>query len=85
MKTDPVCGMEVDESTPWKAKRDGRTEYFCSNHRFRRLIAGTIETTVGAARRTILRKSLAKVLTSAMQPHGQIVFREHFRLRAVKL
>ena len=30
MKTDPICGMEVDESTRWKAEHDGQTEYFCS-------------------------------------------------------
>jgi Cu+-exporting ATPase len=24
--------MEVDESTPWKAERDGQTHYFCSEH-----------------------------------------------------
>jgi len=27
---DPICGMEVDESTEWKAERDGETYYFCS-------------------------------------------------------
>ena len=32
MKTDPICGMEVDESTRWKAEHDGQTEYFCSDH-----------------------------------------------------
>lgn len=29
---DPICGMTVDESTPLKAERDGKTFYFCSDH-----------------------------------------------------
>ncbi len=28
--TDPVCGMEVNESTPYKSKRGNETIYFCS-------------------------------------------------------
>ena len=28
--TDPVCGMQVDESTPYKSKRGDETIYFCS-------------------------------------------------------
>ncbi len=28
--TDPVCGMEVGEDTPYKSKRGGETIYFCS-------------------------------------------------------
>lgn len=32
MKTDPVCGMKVDESTPHQVTRDGETTYFCSAH-----------------------------------------------------
>ncbi len=32
MKTDPICGMEVDEATALKAERDGETHYFCSDH-----------------------------------------------------
>jgi len=32
MPTDPICGMEVSESTPLRADRDGRTYYFCSEH-----------------------------------------------------
>ena len=39
MSTDPVCGMEVDESTPLCAERDGQTYYFCSNHCRRRFLA----------------------------------------------
>jgi YHS domain-containing protein len=31
MVTDPVCGMEVDEtSAPAKSEYDGKTYYFCS-------------------------------------------------------
>ncbi|NCC50490.1 MAG: heavy metal translocating P-type ATPase [Spartobacteria bacterium] len=30
MAKDPICGMEVDESTDMKVKRDGETYYFCS-------------------------------------------------------
>ena len=32
MKIDPICGMEVDESTPWRTERGGQTHYFCSEH-----------------------------------------------------
>ncbi|MGZ8900679.1 MAG: YHS domain-containing protein [Limisphaerales bacterium] len=32
MKTDPVCGMQVEESTPFKAEHEGETFYFCSEH-----------------------------------------------------
>jgi Cu+-exporting ATPase len=33
MKTDPICGMQVDETkTPLKATRDGEEFYFCSEH-----------------------------------------------------
>src|SRR5262245_18367087 len=28
---DPICGMQVAESTPHRAVRDGETFYFCSN------------------------------------------------------
>lgn len=28
--TDPVCGMKVDESTPYKSERGDRTIYFCA-------------------------------------------------------
>jgi Cu+-exporting ATPase len=32
MKTDPICGMTVDEATALSAGRDGETFYFCSEH-----------------------------------------------------
>jgi P-type Cu+ transporter len=32
MKTDPICGMTVDEATALHAERDGQTFYFCSEH-----------------------------------------------------
>src|SRR5689334_23176556 len=32
MKTDPICGMTVDETTALKAVRAGQTHYFCSEH-----------------------------------------------------
>mgnify|MGYP000209186877 CR=1 FL=1 len=32
MVRDPVCGMEVDESTQWKAEHAGETYYFCCEH-----------------------------------------------------
>lgn len=28
--TDPVCGMKVDPSTPWRSAQGDRTVYFCS-------------------------------------------------------
>ncbi len=30
MALDVVCGMEVDESTKYKAEHGGKTYYFCS-------------------------------------------------------
>ena len=32
MKTDPICGMTVNEATAPSAGRDGETFYFCSEH-----------------------------------------------------
>jgi len=32
MKTDPICGMTVNEATALSAVRDGETFYFCSEH-----------------------------------------------------
>lgn len=32
MKTDPICGMTVDEATALHAERDGQKFYFCSDH-----------------------------------------------------
>ncbi len=32
MKTDPICGMSVDESTPHTVTLNGETSYFCSAH-----------------------------------------------------
>jgi len=32
MQKDPVCGMDVDESTPHSVQKDGVTYYFCSEH-----------------------------------------------------
>jgi YHS domain-containing protein len=30
LPVDPVCGMEVDDSTPFKAMYRGKVYYFCS-------------------------------------------------------
>ncbi len=32
MKTDPICGMQVDDATALSAEHDGETFYFCSGH-----------------------------------------------------
>jgi P-type Cu+ transporter len=32
MKTDPICGMTVDETRAPSARQDGQTFYFCSEH-----------------------------------------------------
>ena len=32
MPIDPICGMTVDEDTPFKKEVGGRTYYFCSEH-----------------------------------------------------
>lgn len=29
---DPICGMDVDESSALSAERDGQTFFFCSDH-----------------------------------------------------
>jgi Cu+-exporting ATPase len=29
---DPICGMNVDETSPFHAERDGKSFYFCSDH-----------------------------------------------------
>lgn len=39
MAKDPVCGMEVDESTDLTAERDGQTFFFCSQHCLDRFIS----------------------------------------------
>ncbi len=30
MPRDPVCGMQVEESTGYRVEKDGETTYFCS-------------------------------------------------------
>ncbi|MDE2214554.1 MAG: heavy metal translocating P-type ATPase, partial [Candidatus Omnitrophica bacterium] len=32
MPKDPICGMDVDESSPLKLEKDGQVYYFCSGH-----------------------------------------------------
>jgi len=32
MPNDPICGMQVEETTDLTARRDGQTFYFCSDH-----------------------------------------------------
>ncbi len=32
MAIDPICGMQVDESSPIRAERDGKTYFFCCEH-----------------------------------------------------
>ncbi len=32
MTKDPICGMDVDESSAWQAEHDGRLFRFCSEH-----------------------------------------------------
>ena len=39
MATDPICGMQVDESTDLTAERGGQTFYFCSDHCRQKFIA----------------------------------------------
>ena len=39
MKTDPICGMMVDEATALHAERDGETYYFCSEHCRKKFLA----------------------------------------------
>lgn len=40
MAIDPICGMQVDETTELTADRDGQTFYFCSNHCLQKFIDG---------------------------------------------
>lgn len=42
MTIDPVCGMQVDETTALRAKRDERTFYFCSERCRRRFVADQV-------------------------------------------
>ncbi|MBX3732880.1 MAG: heavy metal translocating P-type ATPase [Verrucomicrobiae bacterium] len=39
MKTDPICGMTVNEATALSVGRDGETFYFCSEHCRRKFLA----------------------------------------------
>jgi len=39
MKTDPICGMKVDEATALHAERDGQMHYFCSEHCRKKFLA----------------------------------------------
>ena len=39
MKTDPICGMKVDEASELRAERGGETYYFCSEHCRREFLA----------------------------------------------
>ena len=39
MKIDPICGMQVDEKTPFKATHNGEEFYFCSDHCRRKFLA----------------------------------------------
>jgi len=39
MKTDPICGMTVDEATALHAERDGQTHCFCSDHCRKKFLA----------------------------------------------
>jgi YHS domain-containing protein len=32
MAKDPVCGMEVDQSTEYRTDHNGKTYYFCSSN-----------------------------------------------------
>jgi len=36
---DPICGMTVDEATAIHAERDGKTFYFCGEHRRKKFLA----------------------------------------------
>ncbi len=40
MKIDPICGMQVDETTALSAERDGQTYYFCGEHCRTKFLAG---------------------------------------------
>jgi len=39
MAKDPICGMSVSESSIFKAARDGKTHYFCSEHCLKKFTA----------------------------------------------
>lgn len=41
MAIDPICGMTVQESTPWKSTRDEQTFYFCSEHCLKKFDSGS--------------------------------------------
>lgn len=39
MSKDPICGMNVDETSALRAERDGQTFYFCSEHCRKKFLA----------------------------------------------
>jgi Cu+-exporting ATPase len=42
MKTDPICGMTVNEATALSAEREGETFYFCSVHCRKKFLAKSV-------------------------------------------
>ncbi len=40
MHKDPICGMDVDESTEYKTEAEGKTVYFCSKHCLQKFLNG---------------------------------------------
>ncbi|HWQ90321.1 MAG TPA: heavy metal translocating P-type ATPase, partial [Clostridia bacterium] len=43
MKTDPICGMQVDETTALRAEGGGETHFFCSEHCRKKFLEQTPE------------------------------------------
>ena len=42
MPRDPICGMQVDESTEYKTEAEGKPVYFCSEHCRQKFLKGEI-------------------------------------------
>ena len=59
MKTDPICGMQVDETTALSAERDGQTHYFCCEHCRKKFLAGAAAAPASTSIRFGQRKAMA--------------------------
>jgi P-type Cu+ transporter len=46
---DPICGMEVEEDSPWHHDEAGETTWFCSEHCLKKFKPGPTEPVVVAA------------------------------------
>jgi len=65
MPEDPVCGMDVDESTEWTAEKEGQTYYFCSKHCRDKFLSGPRDNGSTGQREA---KAVGNIYTCPMHP-----------------